>query len=454
MINGESIPNDKTIGDKVIGGSVNLNGYLKIKVEKTGSETMLSQIIKVVESAQNSKPEIQKLADKISSIFVPTIIIIALFVFCYWYFIDLNLSQAIISMATVLVVACPCALGLATPTAIIAGIGRASEMGVLIKDANAQETLSDINAVIFDKTGSLTIGKPKISSIIWFRDESEKFKDLIYSLESLSSHPLARAISNYFENQGRKIIIPESFNSLAGFGISGVFDNESYYIGSEKYVRDNGIICNFEDKINEDASALAFFADSKSVICAIALSDTIKNESITAIQFLQKNNIEVILSSGDNEKTVANAAKKLGIKSYYSRQTPIDKNILIKELQKNGKKVAMLGDGINDAPALAQADAGIAMANGSDLAIESAQIALLNGDLSKFISAYRLSKKMKNIIRENLFWAFIYNIIMIPIAGGLFIHQGLTLSPMLAGAAMALSSISVVSNSLRLKFFK
>ncbi|MCX6155632.1 MAG: heavy metal translocating P-type ATPase [Candidatus Kapabacteria bacterium] len=495
MINGESVPIDKIIGDEVIGGSVNLNGYLKMRVQKTGTETMLAKIIKVVENAQNSKPEIQKLADKISSVFVPAIILLAGLVFSYWYFMGNDFQQGIISMATVLVVACPCALGLATPTAIIAGIGRASELGVLIKDAGSQEALSMIDTVIFDKTGSLTVGKPEVSEEIWFQgeiieiplnpalkkveiiganmlngglevisydqselsipsNESINLKEILYSLESLSSHPLAKAVTNHYEKLELNKIEPESFESFAGFGILGRFFGKDYYVGSENFIRSIGVQFSLSDEIKKKGVALAVFADSEKVLALICLRDKIKESSICAVQFLLNRGIEVILSSGDNEQVVEQTAKSLGINKYYFRQTPIDKAELIKSLQDNGKRVAMLGDGVNDAPALVSANVGIAMANGSDLALESAEIAILNGDLSKFIDSYRLSLKIKSIIRQNLFWAFFYNLIMIPIAAGLFIGSGITLNPMIAAGAMAISSISVVSNSLRLKFFK
>lgn len=460
MITGESIPVDKVGGDIVIGSTMNKQGGFRFEAMKVGSDTMLAQIIRMVEEAQGSKAPIQALADKISSVFVPVVLVIAAFSFLIWIIFGSGtlgfsaaLSYAIFSFISVLVIACPCALGLATPTAIIVGVGKGAEYGILIKNAESLERLSSIDTIVLDKTGTITKGKPEVSSVIVLGDKFSEEDILRYaaSAEKKSEHPLAQAIVGEAERQKIVLSAISDFEALEGIGVKALVDKKSVYV--RKPDLDEKISA-VDDLQKEGKTVVVVEIDGKKS-GLIALSDTIKPEAREAILRIQKRGIEVIMLTGDNLAAANHIARQAGITNVIANVLPQEKVAKIKELQTQGKKVAMAGDGINDAPALAQADAGIAMATGTDVAIESAGMILLNGDIVKLAQAVELSQATMRTIKQNLFWAFIYNVIGIPVAAGfLYPFWGIVLNPIFAGLAMAGSSVSVVSNSLRLKVKK
>ena len=459
-ITGESIPVEKTIDDNVTSGTINKNGYLKIKATKVGDNTTLSQIIKLVEEASNSKAPISKLADKVSGIFVPVVITIAVLATLYWLFIahmsfEFSLSIGI----AVLVISCPCALGLATPVAIMVGTGKGAQNGVLIKSAESLELLHSVDTVVFDKTGTITEGKPKVTDIISYIDENELLK-IAGSLEKKSEHPLAEAILNKTYENNINLTNLDSFNSVSGRGIEGTINNQKYYGGNISFMKENNIK---GIKIAEDDSAslldkgktCLYFADSTKVLGIIAVADTIKDTSEIAIRELQKRNIETIMITGDNKKAAEAIGKETNIDKVIAEVLPQDKEIEVSKLQKQGKKVAFVGDGINDSPALVKSDVGLAIGSGTDIAIESADIVLIKNNLTDVVSAIDLSKAVINNIKMNLFWAFFYNAIGIPVAAGIFYNAfGFKLNPMIGALAMSLSSVCVVTNALRLRKFK
>jgi len=462
MLTGEFMPVKKGINDTVIGGTLNKNGHFKYKATKVGAQTMLAQIIKLVEEAQESKAPVQALVDKISSIFVPVVLVIAVVSFLLWiivgpYFMPFNqtLGFALSSLIGTLVIACPCALGLATPTAIIVGTGKGAQNGILIKNAENLEHLNKVTAIAFDKTGTITKGKPEVVSF----NNVSKLKDseltnIIYSLENLSEHPLAEALVQFTKGKKAKELKVIGFTTIEGKGLKGFIDGKSYYIGNLALMKDLKIDIEkaVMTTITNQGGTPVFVSDGKSLISYFSISDTLKENSAKTIKSLHKLGIKVILLTGDQLETANFIAKKVNIDQVYAQVLPKDKADVIKQLQKDGHIVAMVGDGVNDAPALAQADVGIAMSTGTDVAIESAGITLLKGDLSKVLKAINLSKNTITTIKQNLFWAFIYNAVGIPLAAGAFYpFFGISLNPVFAGMAMALSSVSVVSNSLRLK---
>ncbi|SMC65177.1 Cu2+-exporting ATPase [Moheibacter sediminis] len=466
MISGEPIAVEKKLGDTVFAGTLNQKGSFQFEAIKVGSDTLLSQIIKMVQDAQGSKAPVQKLVDKIASIFVPVVVIISILTLISWIIFggQNGFTQGLLSMITVLVIACPCALGLATPTAIMVGVGKGAELGILIKDAESLELAQKINAVVLDKTGTITEGKPVVNEMKWFNADPEKFKSILYSIEKQSEHPLAEAIvhhlaSNNLNHRNDNLFLKEiQVENESGKGIRGIYENEKYFIGNPKFIQQQNILMNDEiqnwmgNKLNQ-ARTLILFSNSNEILAGISISDSIKNSSKQAIQKLQNSGIEVYMQTGDNESTAKSVAEQVDIKHFRAGVLPEDKVNFIKELQSQGKIVAMVGDGINDSAALAQSNVGIAMGKGSDIAIESAKMTILSNDLLKISEAIKLSKQTVSTIKQNLFWAFIYNVIGIPIAAGLLYPiNGFLLNPMLAGAAMALSSVSVVSNSLRLKW--
>ena len=455
MITGESLPVDKKMGDKVIGATLNKVGTFTFKAQKIGKETALAQIIKLVEDAQGSKAPIQRLADIIAGYFVPTVIIIALLAFLIWLIYGPSFALALIAGVTVLIIACPCALGLATPTAIMVGTGKGAEEGILIKDAESLEKVQDLDVLIFDKTGTLTEGKPQVVNF-----SSEEVLKIAYSLEKKSEHPLALAVVKKAEEYKFESSKIENFFAKIGRGVTGKISNQIYYLGNYELLAEHNILIPKEaqmqitDEENNGRTVL-ILADDKNYLGFISISDVIKEKAQKAISQLKELNIEPILMTGDNLKTAEVVAHLLNIKEWYGKVKPENKLAKVKELQAQGKKVGMVGDGINDAPALMQANIGIAMGTGTDVAIESANIVILKGDIKKVVKAIYLSKKTMNTIKGNLFWAFIYNILGIPIAAGiLYPSFGLLLSPMIAAGAMAFSSIFVVLNSLRLKTAK
>ncbi|MFP3860540.1 MAG: heavy metal translocating P-type ATPase [Bacteroidales bacterium] len=459
MITGESIPAEKMKGDKVIGATLNKSGSFRAKAEKVGSETMLSQIIELVRQAQGSKAPVQKLADQIAAIFVPVVIIIALVSAAIWYFVGPSpqLTYAFVTLITVLIVACPCALGLATPTALMVGIGKGAENGILIKDASILEKVNKIDAIVVDKTGTITTGKPVVKSMKWVNSNNKnELLNVIYSVESKSEHPLAEAITEYLSGKAKNGYDIEEFQSITGQGVKAKYKNEGLLIGNRSLLEQNDVeIPEFADYLEKEetaASTHVYVAQNKKVLLVFNIEDEVKPTSVNAIKELQKSGIKVYMLTGDNKNVAAQIARKTGIDDFQAEVMPQDKLEFVKKLQSEGHKVAMVGDGINDSPALAQADIGIAMGKGTDVAIESAEITLVKGDLEKIKSSIELSKATLATIKQNLFWAFIYNIIAIPIAAGvLYPVNGFLLNPMIAGGAMSFSSVSVVMNSLRLK---
>lgn len=456
MLSGEPIAVSKKKDAKVFAGTINQKGSLRFRAVKVGTDTLLAKIIHMVQDAQGSKAPVQQLVDKIAGIFVPTIIAIAILSFIAWTMLDgeNGITHGLLALVTVLIIACPCALGLATPTAIMVGIGKGAERGILIKDAESLEIACKIDTVVLDKTGTVTEGKPVVSNLIWAvsTDEAEQ---IFYSLEKRSEHPLAEAVVRYFKQT--ETVKIEHFESITGMGVKGNYLGKNYYAGNHKLMEKNLISVSPELKerakrFTEEAQSIIWFFDEEKVWALIGITDRIKPSSVDAVKELRNNGVEVYMLTGDNEDTARQVARQAGIAFYKAGVLPQNKATFISQLQKEGKKVAMAGDGINDSAALAQADLSIAMGGGSDIAMEVAQMTIISSDLTKIPEALKLSELTVRTIRQNLFWAFIYNLISIPIAAGvLYPISGFLLSPMLAGAAMAFSSVSVVSNSLRLK---
>ena len=463
MMTGEPIPVIKQIDNPVFAGTINQKGSFQFKAVKVGSDTLLSHIIKMVQEAQGSKAPVQKLVDSVAGVFVPVVIGISLITFILWMVLggENALTHGLLSAVTVLIIACPCALGLATPTAIMVGIGKGAENNILIKDAESLELAHKVNAIILDKTGTITEGKPVVTDLIWNHKEALAIhRSILLSLEQQSEHPLAEAVVNYLRQEGIGNIQLSSFNSITGKGITGVMEGITYLAGNKQLMDENNVFIepSFTAKaalLQHEARTVIYFADTKKALAIIAIADKIKATSKEAIETLQRNGIEVYMLTGDNEQTAAAVARQVGIKSYKAEVMPSDKAGFVKELQQAGKIVAMVGDGINDSQALAQADVSIAMGKGSDIAMDVAKMTLITSDLNSIPKAFTLSRKTVATIKQNLFWAFIYNIIGIPIAAGiLYPINGFLLDPMIAGAAMALSSVSVVSNSLMLRMAK
>lgn len=461
-ITGEPLAVEKTAGSTVFAGTINQKGSFVMEARKVGSETLLARIIRMVQEAQGSKPPVQKLVDKVASVFVPVVISISILSFVAWIILggENVMPQALLTMVSVLIIACPCALGLATPTAIMVGIGRGAELGILIKDADGLELAHKINALVLDKTGTITEGKPGVTDFLWKTEDSEALKSILFSIESQSEHPLAEAISGALRNEGVQTVAIEQFESQTGRGVLATAQESKYAVGNERLMIESGIQLTPEDKetanaLQEQAKTVLFFGGKDQILAIIAITDPIKASSAAAIKKLKRSGIEIHMLTGDNEHTAHSVAKQTGIDIYKAGCLPEDKAEYIKKLQEQGKVVAMAGDGINDSHAMAQADVSIAMGSGSDIAMDVAKMTIVSSRLESISSAIELSKQTIRTIKQNLFWAFIYNIIGIPIAAGLlYPFTGFMLNPMIAGAAMAMSSVSVVSNSLRLKFKK
>ncbi|MFN3759227.1 MAG: heavy metal translocating P-type ATPase [Algoriphagus aquaeductus] len=485
MISGEPVPLEKKAGDKVFAGTINQKGGLEILAEKVGASTLLSQIIQRVQEAQGSKAPVQKLVDKIAGIFVPVVIGIALVTFSVWMLLggENAFSHALLAAVSVLVIACPCALGLATPTAIMVGVGKGAENQILIRDAESLELGHKVNAIILDKTGTITAGKPTVVSLQWSVDSDQSSLraslersnlsientsppsggwgvEILLSLESKSEHPLAEAVVKYLKEKGVQPVKLESFESVTARGVKGRFKGKTYFVGNSKLLSENGI--SIPSELESDAKAwsekaqtVIWFADEENALAILGIQDQIKPSSKSAISKLQNCGVEVYMLTGDNQQTAKAVAEEVGIDHFKAEVMPSDKSDFVKSLLEKGKVVAMVGDGINDSEALAQADVSIAMGHGSDIAMDVAKITLITSDLEKIPQAFRLSHLTVNGVKQNLFWAFIYNVIGIPIAAGvLYPINGFLLDPMIAGAAMAFSSVSVVMNSLRLKNLK
>ena len=460
MITGEPVPVEKTTGEKVFAGTVNQKGSFRFVAEKVGSQTLLSHIIKQVQEAQGSKAPVQKLVDKIASIFVPVVLGLAVLTFLVWLLVggEDAFTHALLTAISVLVIACPCALGLATPTAIMVGVGRGAENNILIKDAESLELGYQVNAVVLDKTGTITEGKPVVTDMRWANEaQAPQWKSVLLALESRSEHPLAEAVVARLKEEVRPASL-SSFNSLTGRGVQATDENGTiYYVGNQKLLDEHNIMPSdplkqHADHLQQQAKTVVFLASETKVLGVLAIADKIKDSSSAAIQALQDRNIAVYMLTGDNQQTAAAVAKQVGLAYFRAEVTPSDKAAFVKELQQQDKVVAMVGDGINDSQALAQADVSIAMGKGSDIAMDVAKMTLITTDLRSIPKALNLSGKTVKGIRQNLFWAFIYNLIGIPIAAGvLYPINGFLLDPMIAGAAMAFSSVSVVANSLRLR---
>ncbi len=459
MVTGEPIPSSKQKDDLVYAGTINKNGSLEVIVEKESGNTLLSQIIDLVKKAQASKPPVQKLVDKIASIFVPAVIFIAIAAAMIWYFVgpEPQFTYAFLVLITVLIIACPCALGLATPTALMVGIGKGAEMGILIKDARSLEIAHKINTLVLDKTGTITEGKPLVSKIYWSKQaDAGQQRKIFAALENRSEHPLAKAIIQHLNTDQWEIQDLEVKN-IPGKGIIGKINGNRYFAGTRTLMNDYEImvpadLVDVELKIKQNASTIVYFADHSFVLAILAIDDPLRKGVEKSIRDLSMNQIETIILSGDNERATARIAEKIGVHQYMGNILPDDKGKIVKNLREEGRIVAMVGDGINDSHALAEADIGMAMASGTDIAMESAGITLMNSDIQHIKQAILLSKETVKTINQNLFWAFLYNILALPIAAGiLYPLNGFLLNPMIAGAAMAFSSVSVVTNSLRLR---
>jgi Cu2+-exporting ATPase/Cu+-exporting ATPase len=462
MVTGEPMPVQKKVGDSIVSGTINTSGSFTFKATKVGSETLLAQIIKMVEDAQGSKAPIQALADKISSIFVPIVLVIAFLTLGAWLIVGsqyLGLSQALsfglVSFVGILVIACPCALGLATPTAIIVGVGKGAKEGILIKDAATLEKLHKVNTVVMDKTGTITKGRPTLVDIQNLSSlKDAELVSILASLEKKSEHPIAHAIVSYAQDKNISVANVSNFEGIQGKGLKGIINGTEYFVGNAKLVSDLDIYFDITklDVFTFQGKTPVILATKEKVLGFVMVADEIKAESVEAVKNLHALGIKVVMLTGDDEKTAKYIGSLVGIDDVVAHVLPQDKLEKIKELQSQGRVVAMAGDGVNDAPALAQADVGIAMGTGTDVAIESAGITLLGGDISKLVKAIKLSKITMRGIKQNLFWAFIYNVVGIPLATGAFYPIfGWLLNPVFAGFAMAMSSVSVVSNSLRIK---
>ena len=462
MLSGEPIPVEKNAGDRVLAGTINQKGAFTMEATSVGGTTVLAQIVQMVQSAQGSKAPVQRIVDKISGIFVPVVVLLSFLTFVCWLVIggESYFSYALLSAVSVLVIACPCALGLATPTALRVGMGKGAEQHILIKDAFALENLCKVDTVALDKTGTLTEGVPVVTDSYWISDDNIRYLDVLYTAEQKSEHPLASAILCWLEESGAKVCEAENFESLTGRGVRIQVEGVTYWAGSQGLldIFQAGIPEKVRKQIGqwqEDGQSVVFYGQETRLLAVLAISDRIKPTSAEAVKELKKQGIEVHLLTGDGVRTAERVAATLDIGYYKAEVMPNDKEEYIISLQQQGKKVAMVGDGINDSQALARADVSIAMGKGTDIAMDVAMVTLITSDLLLLPGAIRLSKQTVRLIYQNLFWAFIYNVIGIPLAAGvLFPINGLLLNPMLASAAMAFSSVSVVLNSLRLKFMK
>ena len=451
MVTGESMPVAKKKGDDVVGSTINTNGTFTFKATKVGSDTMLSQIVDLVKKAQTSHAPIQNLTDKISNIFVPAVLIIAIITFVIWYvFLNAPLVTALLFAVSVVVIACPCALGLATPTALMVGTARSAKMGVLIKNGEVLEEVSDLDTVVFDKTGTITVGKPQVTDVV---GDQDKVLTIAASLEENSEHPLATAVVKKAKEDNIDLAKVTNFAAIEGKGVRASYDGQTAFVGSDRLLEDISISQEMKDqavKLQKEAKTVVYVGLGQKIIGLIAIQDVPKPSSKAAIAELKKRGLKTIMLTGDNPNVAEAIGKEVGIDQVIAGVLPTEKAAEIKKLQDEGRKVAFVGDGINDAPALSTADVGIAMGSGTDIAIESGGIVLVQNDLMGVVRALDISKKTFNRIKLNLFWALIYNTIGIPIAAGLFMGLGLTLSPELAGLAMAFSSVSVVTSSLLL----
>ena len=462
MVTGESIPVEKAVGDQVIGATVNTTGAIQIKAERVGADSFLEQVIKLVKEAQGSKAPVQKLVDKVASIFVPAVLLIGIFTFILWYFLvpEEKFLKAMFAFINVMIIACPCSLGLATPTAIMAGTGRGARLGILIKDAAGLERMGAVKRLIFDKTGTLTEGKPLVTDVLTSGDKSrEEIITLAAAVESNSEHPIAKAILSHAAEESFELEKADEYLAIPGKGASAVINSDKIFVGSMRLMKENGLqdgeLLEKARELEAQGNTIVYVATEWELLGALAVMDSPRSNSGKAVRALEQLGVQVTMLSGDRRPAAEAVAEKLAISEVVAEVLPGDKAATVKAYQEQGKVVAMVGDGINDSPALAQADVGVAMGSGADIAMESSDIVLIKAEPVDVVTALKLSRSTMKIIRQNLFWAFIYNIIALPLAAGImYPFTGLTLSPIIAAAAMALSSVSVVSNSLRLNRIK
>lgn len=455
FITGESKANKKSIKDKVIAGSINIDGYIEYRAEKIGPESTISEIVRLVVEATNTKAPIQRLADKVSGIFVPSIMIIAVLTLIGYLIFGFKANDAIVSFITVLVVACPCAIGLATPLAIVVSVGKSAREGILVKTSETLERAHKVDTIIFDKTGTLTYGNLRISKVNNYSDYKDKdLLKIVASLENNSNHPIANAFKSWMDDNKVKYENIEKFSNLSGIGLSGIYKNKRIYVGNDKLLNKLDITNNYkneEQELSKDGNSIIYVVEAGKILALIGVKDIIRDNAKETLQILKKMNKEIIMLSGDNEITAGIIAETLGIDKVIANLLPQDKEKYLKESKKNGHMVMMIGDGINDAPSLATSDIGVSVNSGTDIAADSSDVILMKDDLSKIVELLNISKKTIKIIKENLFWAFFYNICIIPIAIGFLKPLGITLSPMIASFAMVISSLTVIFNSLRLR---
>ncbi len=455
FITGESRPSSKSVGDKVIAGSINYDGYIEYLAEKIGKKSTISEIVRLVVEASNTKAPISKIADKVSGFFVPAVFIIAFLTFITYLILGIKLEDALITFVTILVVACPCSLGLATPLAMVVAEGECARKGIAVKKNEILESTQKIDTAIFDKTGTLTYGKLRIAKTICYDEiESEKLLQIVGSIEAKSTHPISEAFTNYLDENKISKLEVNDFENIQGKGLSAKIDKDYYLIGNNKILLENGINnlhIDDEQRLSKSGCSVVYVSKNNNIIALIGVNDIIKEEAKEVIKWLNNNKIETIMLTGDNELTAKEIAKEVGISKVIADVLPQDKAKTVSELKQEKKKVLMCGDGINDSPALASADIGISIKGATDIAMDSADVILLNGNLLSILYLIQISKKTVLNIKQNLFWAFFYNMFMIPIAMGLFSKFGLIINPMIASFAMVLCSLTVILNTLRLK---
>lgn len=454
FITGESIPSKKSVNDNVIAGSINIDGYIEYKAKRIGPNSTISEIVRLVVEATNTKAPIQRLADIVAGYFVPSIMIIALLTLVVYLLIGKSFNESIISFVTVLVVACPCALGLATPLAVVVSEGKSAKEGILIKSSETLENAHKVDTIVFDKTGTLTYGNLRISKIFNYSNyHNDQLLNIVSAIENKSSHPIALAFKDYYDSS----IVIRDFKNIAGFGLKATIDNKEIYLGNSKLFNELNIKNDHkqdEETLLNEGNSIIYVVEDNLIIGLIGVKDIIRDNALKTVEALKHMHKEIIMLSGDNEKTAKIVASQIGIEKVIANVLPSQKEKVLKELMKNGHNVMMVGDGINDAPSLASANIGVSINGGTDIAADSADVILMQDDLLKIVSLLNISKKTISIIKQNLFWAFIYNILMIPLAMGLFKSFGISISPMFASMAMTISSLTVVLNSLRLRKWK
>ena len=458
FITGESKPANKIKGDKVIAGSINYDGYVEYKAERIGKESTISEIVRLVVEASNTKAPIAKIADKVSGYFVPTVIVLAILTLIVYLIIGYDFSEALIRFVTILVVACPCSLGLATPLAIVVSEGLCASNGILVKKSEILENAQKVDTIVFDKTGTLTYGKLKIAEVKNYSDMSDKeLLQLVGSIESKSTHPIGKAFENYLEENNLEKLEVKEFGNVAGYGIIGKVSGKNFIIGNSKILKEYNVSNNYnkdEEELTKKGNSIVYVANKDKILALIGVNDIIRENVADVIKELNKNKIHTIILTGDNKETAEKIAKEVGIEKVISNVLPSEKTKVIKELKENNNYVMMCGDGINDSPALATANIGVSVNSGTDIAMDSSDVILTKNDLRSILNLIHISKKTVRNIKQNLFWAFFYNCLMIPIAMGLFNNWGISINPMIASIAMMFSSITVILNTLRLKRIK